>query len=314
MRALARQRNRALALERRYYLQWQCELRGIQGPGCGGSSGVAGNGARARALQKAWELTAAQVNKLTKQIQRREAQLTATDAAAAESRLRQAKAALPEVMHQLRTAQGQLNAMLDSFSTQNSADNGLLIRMEALDRLASNDSTINVARLLLFLLFLTIECLPVTVKLLQRPGDYEKILARRIIDARLRVVGAAKEQVQLQRPAANREEHPPAAAKPQDTMPARASSGTEPLTVPDHLRNQIESIYPFMKDTGETTAPAYREELENCFLAISQAVNELRRRGFDSDQIAEALRITANVATLQLAAAWQAALEEQLSA
>jgi len=35
-----------------------------------------------------------------------------------------------------------------------------------------------VARGLLFLLFLVIECLPVTVKLLQRPGQYEAALAR----------------------------------------------------------------------------------------------------------------------------------------
>ena len=32
------------------------------------------------------------------------------------------------------------------------------------------------ARILLFLLFLVIECLPVTVKLLQQPGNYEQIL------------------------------------------------------------------------------------------------------------------------------------------
>jgi uncharacterized NAD(P)/FAD-binding protein YdhS len=85
------------------------------------------------------------------------------------------------------------------------------------------------------------------------------------------------------------------------------------VTVPEHLRSQINSIYPFMKDPGETTAPAHREELENCFLAISQVVDELRRKGFDSDQIAEALRATADVATQKLAAAWQSALDKQLS-
>jgi SOS response regulatory protein OraA/RecX len=34
-------------------------------------------------------------------------------------------------------------------------------------------------------------------------------------------------------------------------------------------------------------------------------VNELSRKGFDSDQIAEVVRITADTATRQLAATWQ---------
>jgi alkylhydroperoxidase family enzyme len=67
-----------------------------------------------------------------------------------------------------------------------------------------------------------------------------------------------------------------------------------------------------MKDTEETAPPAYREELENCFLAIAEAVNDLRRDGYDSDQIAEALRFIAATATRQLAAGWQAALAKEL--
>jgi uncharacterized protein DUF4407 len=49
-------------------------------------------------------------------------------------------------------------------------------RLQALAQLSRNDFTLAAAQLLLFLLFLVIECLPVTVKLLQRPGQYEAML------------------------------------------------------------------------------------------------------------------------------------------
>lgn len=324
VQSLTARRTHEIALEQTYYQKWQCEVTGTQGQGCSGSSGLAGNGALARDLQVSYETAAAQVNELTGQIQDREAQLTANNETAAATRVSQAEQTLPEVKKQLKTAQDQLNTVIESFTAQNSTDNGLLIRLQALNQLANNDAAVNVARLTLFLLFLVIECLPVTVTLLQRPGNYERILAREIIDARLKeetlmtrkaidarlkAAAALEEQLQSRHPAAGQEEHP--ASEPQEPAQARTTSGTEPVAVPDHLKDQINSIYPFMTDPGETTAPAYREELENCFLAISQVVDELRRKGFDSDQIADALRTTANVATRQLTAAWQSALERQ---
>jgi hypothetical protein len=78
-------------------------------------------------------------------------------------------------------------------------------------------------------------------------------------------------------------------------------------------KDQIDSIYPFMKDPGETAAPAYREELENCLRGISQVADELRRKGFDGSQLTEALRTTTDTATQQLTAAWQAALAQERS-
>jgi Domain of unknown function (DUF4407) len=269
--SLTRQRTADIALEQRYYHQWQCQLYG--GPGC---NTVAGSGPGAQAAQQSYNRLAAQINDLNSQIQNRASQLTAAGEAAAKNRLQQALEALPAATAQLKTAQAQLSALLENFRAQNRTDNGLLIRMEALNRLASNDSAITYAR---FLLFLLIECLPVTVKLLQQPGVYEKILAREI-DKRLKIA-LIQEGLQRQSLTARQEEHPPTGPRPQDVMPAQTSD-TEPLAVPDNLRREIESIYPFMKDTSETTAPAYREELENCFLAISQAVNELLRLGYDN--------------------------------
>lgn len=312
IQSLTTQRNSESALEQKYYLRWQCEMGGIKGQECSGSSGLAGNGPIAQADHASYEDAVAQVNDLNGEILNRENQLAATDTAAQNGRLQQAETALPEAQAQLRAAQDQLNTLLDSFSTQNRADNGVLIRLEALDRLSANDSALSLARLLLFLLFLMIECLPVTVKLLQRPGLYEEILARKIIDERLKIAAAAREQAQRQRLAARQKEPPLPAPKPQDTTPAQASS-EEPLTVPDHLREQIDSISPFTRDAGEITDPTNREELENCFFAIAQVVAELRRKGFDSGQLTEALRTTADTAARQLAAAWQTALAKEAS-
>jgi hypothetical protein len=93
-------------------------------------------------------------------------------------RLQQAKSALPNAQAQLQAAQNEENALLGNFQSTNSATNGLLIRLQALDQLSTGDSTVQMARLLLFLLFLVIELLPVTVKLMQPAGNYERIVRR----------------------------------------------------------------------------------------------------------------------------------------
>jgi hypothetical protein len=51
----------------------------------------------------------------------------------------------------------------------------LLLRLQALSNLSSGNLTVEAARFLLFLLFLVIECLPVTVSLFQKPGLYERL-------------------------------------------------------------------------------------------------------------------------------------------
>ncbi|MBO0805325.1 MAG: DUF4407 domain-containing protein [Nocardiopsaceae bacterium] len=156
--------------ERQDYHAWQCQLYG----GCGAPKG---NGPLAAASKARYESDKNQVATLTNEIQAREKQLRDTSAAAQASRLRQAKSALPGAQAQLKAARAEENKLLDNFQATNNATNGLLIRLKALDQLSAGNSTLNAARLLLFLLFLVIECLPVTVKLLQRPGNYEKIFA-----------------------------------------------------------------------------------------------------------------------------------------
>jgi Domain of unknown function (DUF4407) len=183
VQSLTKQRTAEVALEQKYYHQWQCQLYG--GPGC-----PAGNGPLAQASEASYHQAAAQVQTLTTEIQARESQLSATDTASKQARLQQATSSLPAAERQLAAAQARETTLQANFDAKNEATNGLLIRLQALSQLSNNDFTVSAARFLLFLLFLVIECLPVTVKLLQRPGNYEKILqvaaAREFADAKNR--------------------------------------------------------------------------------------------------------------------------------
>lgn len=152
------------------YKQWQCQLYG----GCGAPKGT---GPLAAASKARYQQDQQQITQLNGEIQAREKQLQDNSAASQQSRLRQAQNALPSAQAQLANAQSEENSLRNNFQQTNSASNGLLLRLEALDQLSQGNGTLNLARLLLFLLFLVIECLPVTVKLLQRSGNYEKIHA-----------------------------------------------------------------------------------------------------------------------------------------
>lgn len=157
------------------YQAWQCQLYG----GCGAPKG---NGPLATASQQRYDNDEAQISSLTQQVQAREAALQTTNSSSQASRLQQAQGALPNARAQLASAQAEENSLLNNFQVTNSATNGLLIRLKALDQLSAGSSTLQTARILLFLLFLVIEILPVTVKLLQPQGNYEAILRREIAD------------------------------------------------------------------------------------------------------------------------------------
>jgi Domain of unknown function (DUF4407) len=155
--------------EQTYYKQWQCQLYG--GPGC-----PPGAGTLYEAAHSNWENAKTQLAQIDSQIQQREKALSASDAASVQNRLTQAKNALPAAQQQLSIAVTRQNALQASFDANNENENGLLIRLQALGQLSDQSFTVTAARFLLLLLFLVIECLPVTVKLLQQPGNYEKIL------------------------------------------------------------------------------------------------------------------------------------------
>ena len=173
VQGLTKQKAAAIALEQKYYQQWQCQLYG--GTGCT----LKGNGPLAHASKRSYDQAVAQVTTIDNEIQQREQTLTATDAASEHTRYQQAVSALPGAKQQLANATAQEDALRNNFESSNIATNGLLIRLQALNQLSGKDFTLNSARFLLFLLFLVIECLPVTVKLMQRPGVYEKLLVER---------------------------------------------------------------------------------------------------------------------------------------
>jgi hypothetical protein len=296
--ALIKQLNAERVIEQTAYRGWQCQLYG--GPGC-----PVGNGPLAKASQTAYEQAAAEVSSLQSQIQSRESQLAATGGQAANARLRQAQDALPAARAELAAARAQLNAVLASLQLQD-GNNDLLTRLQALNQLAGGNPTVSAARWLLFLLFVLIECLPVTVKLVQPAVDYQKILAREL-DRRLKIT--LIQEGLRQRSADPQQGRRPPVLAPHDATPAQAASSrrTGPLAVPDDLKKEIEGIRPFMDDTSET-APEHAEELENLFFDISQATNKLLSRGYSKDQINKALREAAEMTNRYLEEVTQTAL------
>jgi Domain of unknown function (DUF4407) len=160
VQGLTTQLNTERTVAKTDYQAWQCQLYG----GCGAPKG---NGQLAQASQKRYDADEQQITSLTSQIQSREQSLQASDVDSQANRLQQAQSALPNAQAQLKAAQGEEDELLGGFQDTNNATDGILIRLKALDQLSAGDSTLQLARLLLFLLFLVIEILPVTVKLLQ---------------------------------------------------------------------------------------------------------------------------------------------------
>ena len=280
LRALTARRTREIRQEQRYYHQWQCQLYG--GRGC---LAATGGPTTAKAAQNSYEQAAAQAADLAYDIRTRETKLTQEGTA-----LIKKSAIIARYASELRVM------VHDELLWQPDAQgkgSDLLTRLTALGQMVGNDPAAGAGCLLLFLLLLVTECLPVTIQLVHQPGDYERILAREI-DMRVKIT-LMQERLKRQRQADGEEECLPPGWWEQDITPAQADSDPEPVTVPDDLRKEIESIFPFadLMEASKGTAPTYREELENCFMAISKGANELLRAGYDNDQIADALRITA---------------------
>lgn len=159
--------------EQKYYYNWQCQLYGIAP---NGSKCRPGNGPLAQGSQQSYLNAKQQVATLTSQIAAREQSLSANGKATAATRLSEAQADLPKAQQELATARGEQDNLRSQYEST-LPKTGLLIRLQALDAL-SNGMTLFMARLLIFLLFLVLECLPITVKLMQQPGGYDEALAR----------------------------------------------------------------------------------------------------------------------------------------
>jgi uncharacterized protein DUF4407 len=164
-------------LKSQYYNEYICQLYG--GPTCPKK----GYGPAAKDSQQNYQAASqevntvkGQINQVQGEIQQRDAQLTSTSAGAEQARYQQALSQQPIVKNEYETALQRQNQLQASFFASNQAAHGILIRLEALSQLSNGNLTVTAARFLLFLLFLVIECLPVSVKLLQQPGLYEEAL------------------------------------------------------------------------------------------------------------------------------------------
>ncbi|GII88104.1 hypothetical protein Ssi03_60940 [Sphaerisporangium siamense] len=168
-KALTAERDAQQKQATKHYDQLQCQLYG--GQGCPRK----GDGELAQASRDAMNKAKKRVEELNKQIDARKKELTASDKQARATRLESATEQLKELRPQLAAAEEQQRTLQRSFNEENESLNGLLIRLRALNEVSGKDVTLNAARTLLFLLFLLIECLPVAVKLMQKPGNYEKL-------------------------------------------------------------------------------------------------------------------------------------------
>ena len=188
------------SLKNQYYSDYICQLYG--GPTCPKK----GYGPAAKASQKNYQNASQEVgtlqgeiNRVQGEIQQRDTLLASSSKSDQQARYQQALTQQPIVRSEYDTALQRRNELQASFFASNQAAHGILNRLEALSQLSSGNFTVTAARFLIFLLFLVIECLPVTVKLMQRPGVYEEALqhareaerkdARKFYSFRSRLVG-----------------------------------------------------------------------------------------------------------------------------
>ena len=109
-----------------------------------------------------------------------DARSTAADAEERSLALAQSSlAADPPELERLTAEQDRLQAQFDA---TNEGSGGILLRLEALDRLSDRNTTLWAAKTMLSLLFLCVEMLPVLVKLLLNfgpPSAYDELAALR---------------------------------------------------------------------------------------------------------------------------------------
>lgn len=172
MQELTASRKKAQADQDKYFEEWQCQLY-VGPPKCAKK----GDGPLAREAEAEFNAARERVKKIDRDMSGRRSELASADKAGKETRLAQATEDLGAVRRELATLYAQRNDLRGKFAKENTDSDGLLLRLEALDEVSKDNAGLNTARILLFLFFLLIECLPVMVKLMQRPGAYDRILA-----------------------------------------------------------------------------------------------------------------------------------------
>lgn len=150
----------------------QCELDGT----CG--TGEAGTGTAYQQARAAADAQAAVVATTRSEL---DAALEAASAAEARS-AQQASADLETDQAELTRLTAAQTRLQTAFDATNSGSGGILLRLEALDRLSDTNATLWAAQVMLSLLFMCVEILPVLMKLLLNfspPSAYDRLAALR---------------------------------------------------------------------------------------------------------------------------------------
>ncbi|MGY2065592.1 DUF4407 domain-containing protein [Blastococcus sp. SYSU DS0619] len=162
----------ALVLSRELDAKAQCELDGTCGTGDAGT-GEAYAQARAAADAQAAVVAAA----------RSELDAAVAAVGAAEGRSAAlASSSLDGDRAELTRLTAELDRLQAAFDAQNEGSGGILLRLEALDRLGDKNGTLAAAQFMLSLLFMCVEVLPVLMKLLLNfspPTAYDRLAAMR---------------------------------------------------------------------------------------------------------------------------------------
>ncbi|RZU32515.1 DUF4407 domain-containing protein [Blastococcus saxobsidens] len=162
----------ALAVSRALEAKAQCELDGTCGTGDAGT-GQAYLQARAAADAQQAVVSAA----------RAELDAAVAGVTAAEGRSAQlATSSLDRDRADFARLSAELDRLQAAFDAQNEGSGGILLRLEALDRLGDESGTLAAAQFMLSLLFMSVEVLPVLMKLLLNfspPTAYDRLAALR---------------------------------------------------------------------------------------------------------------------------------------
>ncbi|AEH11671.1 MULTISPECIES: DUF4407 domain-containing protein [Protofrankia] len=143
-----------------------CEKEGR--PGCG--SGRPGAGVAYDEKVTIRDRAGAELARLQRQLDAAISAAQANQNASRATTLANAQSELERVNTQLDSLERSRAADIAAFNAENSDDTGMLIRIEALDRLTSERPSLGRAHLLLLLFITAIECLPVLVKFLMSLG------------------------------------------------------------------------------------------------------------------------------------------------
>jgi Domain of unknown function (DUF4407) len=174
---LTKQLNQANGDANSDYDTWNCQVSGAP---VGSVHCVAGDGNLAQAAHKSYLADEQKMSDLHARIRAREQQIAINNKNSASNILATAETDKAQVEKQLKTDLDEQAHNKNEFNSANSSNAGLLLRLQALDQVAAGSGTLQAARLLLFLFFTAIECLPVLVKVLLNLGpqtSYEQALA-----------------------------------------------------------------------------------------------------------------------------------------